>query len=76
MSQSFEQLKSEVLQLPTGARAELASVLINSLDEGGDAEVEAAWDAELARRMDEIERGAAVGEPAATVFAHLREKYS
>ena len=76
MSQSFEQLKSELLQLPTNARAELASFLIDSLDEGANAEVEAAWDAELTRRMNQIERGEALGEPAETVFARLREKYS
>ena len=37
---------------------------------------EAAWDVELARRADEIKSGKAEGEPAAIVFAELREKYS
>ncbi len=34
------------------------------------------WDVELARRLDEIERGVAVSEPAKKVFADLKGKYS
>jgi hypothetical protein len=45
------------------------------LDEGADPDAEAAWDAELARRIDEIDRGAAQGELTETVFARLREKH-
>ncbi len=71
---SLDQLKSDLLQLPTDQRAELAHVLIHSLDEGADADVEAAWDAELARRTEEIDRGVARGEPAETLFARLLEK--
>ena len=37
---------------------------------------DAAWDAELARRAEEIKSGKAIGIPAAQVFAELREKYS
>jgi hypothetical protein len=50
--------------------------LIHSLDEDVDADAEAAWDAELARRMEEIRAGKAVGELADTVFAELRKKYA
>ena len=75
MSGSIDQLKSELLQLPTDQRAELAHVLIESLDEEADADVEAAWDAELARRTEQIDRREARGEPAESVFARLREKY-
>jgi putative addiction module component (TIGR02574 family) len=74
MSGSLDQLKSDLLQLPADQRAELAHVLIHSLDDDADAGAEAAWDAELARRIDEIDRGVAQGEPAETVFARLREK--
>jgi putative addiction module component (TIGR02574 family) len=45
-------------------------------DEDEDADPEAEWDAELARRVEEIRTGKAVGEPAEEVFAKLREKYS
>jgi len=57
-------------------RAELAHLLILSLDQEEDADAEAAWDAELARRGVEIKSGSAVGRPADQVFAELRERYS
>ena len=76
MSETAEQLKSQLSRLSPQERAELAQFLIYSLDEAADAEAEAAWDAELARRMEEIGNGQAIGEPAGEVFAELREKYS
>jgi putative addiction module component (TIGR02574 family) len=73
MTEAAEQLKA---QLSMQERAELAHFLIHSLDEAVDADAEAAWDAGLARRMEEIRSGNAVGEPADQVFAELRKKYS
>lgn len=72
---SLAELKSELEALPVGERAELAHFLIGSLDEREDADSEAAWDAELTRRVDEIKGGNVVGKPAEQVFAELREKY-
>lgn len=57
-------------------KAELATFLISSLDAEWDADTEAAWDAELARRSREIIDGAAVGERSNVVLAELRQKYS
>lgn len=57
MTQLAEKLKTELAQLPIEDRAELASFLIESLDEGADRDAEAAWDTELARRADEIRTG-------------------
>jgi putative addiction module component (TIGR02574 family) len=76
MTETAEKLKAQLSQLSTQERAELAHFLIHSLDEDVDADAEAAWDAELARRMEEIRSGKAVGEPADKVFADLRKKYS
>ena len=76
MTQTAERLKSELAQLSTQERAELAYYLLHSLDETVDAEAEAAWDAELAERMAEIKSGNASGEPAGKVFIELRRKYS
>ena len=70
-----EQLKTQLAALSPAERAELAYFLIHSLDEAEDG-VEAAWEAEVARRMDDIEAGRVVGIPAAQVFAEMREKYS
>jgi hypothetical protein len=45
-------------------------------DPGRDAEAEAAWEAELQRRAEEIRNGTAKGRPAKEAIAELREKYS
>jgi putative addiction module component (TIGR02574 family) len=79
MALAIERLKAELAELTERERADLAPFLLESLDEAGadtDTDVEAAWDAELARRADEIQRGAAEGKPAKQVFSELREKYS
>lgn len=76
MSETAEKLKPELAQLTAQDRAALAHFLIHSLDEGEDADAEAAWDAELARRAEEIKSGKAAGESVDRVFAELREKYS
>jgi putative addiction module component (TIGR02574 family) len=73
MTEAAEKLKAQLAHL---SMSELAHFLIHSLDEAVDADAEAAWDAELARRMEEIRSGNAVGEPADQVFAELRKKYS
>jgi putative addiction module component (TIGR02574 family) len=80
MSEMATKLMSVLSLLSAEDRAELAQFLIRSLDEAedgaADSDAEAAWDAELARRMEEIKSGKAVGIPADQVFSALREKYS
>ena len=76
MTEAAERLKPELSRLSQPERAELARFLIESLDEGADADAEVAWDAELARRLEEIRNGVAVGEPADSALADLRAKYS
>lgn len=76
MTETAEKIKSELSRLSLQERAELAYFLIRSLDEEVNADAEAAWDAELAQRLEEIKSGKAVGEPADKVFAEIREKYS
>ncbi len=74
MAGAVEKLKSELATLTNRERAELAQFLIRSLDKGQDEDAEAAWDAELTRRVREIKSGNAVGKPAEQVFAELRDK--
>lgn len=75
MTALAEKLNTELDQLPIEDRAELASFLIQSLDEGADPDAQAAWDVELARRAEELRTGKVVGIPAEKVFADLRAKY-
>jgi putative addiction module component (TIGR02574 family) len=76
MTESAERIKQQLAHLSLRDRAELAHFLIQSLDPEMDDDAEAAWEAELARRAEEIDSGRAVGVPAEQVFAELRKKYS
>jgi putative addiction module component (TIGR02574 family) len=63
MNTSTKQLYDNALQLPDGERAELAAWLIESLDREVDDDVEAVWDAEIRRRIDELDSGAVTAVP-------------
>lgn len=58
-SAALEKVRSEALNLPEAERAELAYNLVASLDGPADADVERAWDAEVSRRISEIDAGTA-----------------
>jgi len=62
MSDPAEILK-EALKLPESARAALAGSLIDSLEDEVDGDAEQAWNAELARRLDRLNSGAATTVP-------------
>jgi putative addiction module component (TIGR02574 family) len=53
----------EALRLSAEERAALAGELIQSLDTDVDADVEAAWSAEIRSRLDRVEAGSAVTVP-------------
>lgn len=57
MSQEALDLLKKALNLPVAERAELAGSLIESLDESNDDSVQAAWDAEIVRRMEDLNSG-------------------
>jgi putative addiction module component (TIGR02574 family) len=57
MSDEFARLFKEAMRLPPEARGALASRLIDSLDATVDPDAEAAWDAELTRREQELDSG-------------------
>jgi putative addiction module component (TIGR02574 family) len=71
MSDLVAELSAQAHALPPEQRARLAEELLASLDPR-DADVEAAWDEELRRRIDEVERGAVQLIPADTAFAQIR----
>ena len=55
MKADTAKLLDKALRLPIEARAALAESLIESLDERIDADAEAAWEAEIARRVQELD---------------------
>jgi putative addiction module component (TIGR02574 family) len=57
MTSEANGLLQKALTLPVEERAELAGSLIDSLDNSEDESVEAAWDVEIARRMEDLDSG-------------------
>jgi putative addiction module component (TIGR02574 family) len=58
MTQEAHELLQRALALPENERAELAGNLISSLDATVDLDADAAWQQEVARRLQEVESGA------------------
>ena len=66
------ELSQRARELAPEDRARLAQELLASLEGELAPEVDAAWDAELQRRIAEAEAGAVQLVPAAEVFARVR----
>ena len=56
---TLEKVRSEALSLSEPERAELAHNLVASLDGPAEPDTEKAWDAEIVRRLAEIDAGTA-----------------
>jgi putative addiction module component (TIGR02574 family) len=69
---TFRVLEKEVLELPPRSRVRLAERIIESIDDYADPQLEAAWSAEIERRVEEIKSGTAKGIPAAHVMKAAR----
>ncbi len=63
MANDLEAITAAALALPEGQRATLLARLMDSLDGPPDADVEQAWDAEIARRLEEVRSGKEKGIP-------------
>ena len=70
----FEKITSETLSLPTVERAELAEILIQSLDEKEDEDIRTAWLQEIRQRDRKIRSGKAVLKPVDQVLREAREQ--
>jgi putative addiction module component (TIGR02574 family) len=57
MTKATQTVLADALRLEPEARAELAAEILASLDGPGDPDAEAAWDAEIERRIQAIEAG-------------------
>jgi putative addiction module component (TIGR02574 family) len=62
MSPEVSDLLKRALALPADERTALANTLLDSLEDA-DASVQAAWDEEVARRMQDLKAGRAVTVP-------------
>ena len=72
MSNLVIELSQQAQTLTPPDRARLAQLLLDSIHPTLNAEVEATWDAELLRRIDEMDQGIAKLIPADEIFAQVR----
>ena len=70
----LEELATRAIALSAESRAELAEILIQSLEEKDEKAVKTAWLAEIQRRDQDIRAGAAVTKPADQVLREAREQ--
>jgi putative addiction module component (TIGR02574 family) len=73
MPKPIEVLEAEAMKLTPGERADLADKLWLSVH--SKEEVDAEWDAEIARRIEQVDSGEVQCIPWETVMAELRAKY-
>jgi putative addiction module component (TIGR02574 family) len=59
MTQQTRELMQKALALPEGERMALIRVLIESLDDATEEDVERAWNEEISRRITDLDSGRA-----------------
>lgn len=75
MTQAAEQVLQAAMALSEEERAEVASVLWESVDEGSGSTLSPAWKTEIAKRIREIDAGEVKLLSQEEVNDRLREKY-
>lgn len=79
MARSIADIEKELMALPTEDRARVALDLIRSLDKDEETltreEWEAAWHAEIERRVQDVHEGRVELRDAEEVLAELKAKY-
>lgn len=72
MSDLVIELSQKSQALRPEERVRFAELLLDSIHQSADGTVEDAWDEELKRRIDEVDRGIATLISAEEVFAQVR----
>jgi putative addiction module component (TIGR02574 family) len=77
MTTLVEELSQKARALSAEDRARLAEDLLASLEDGAESatDVEAAWEQEIRRRVEEVKTGTAKLVPAEDVYAETRRIY-
>jgi putative addiction module component (TIGR02574 family) len=74
MARRLDELYRQAVELPENDRAELAGLLLESLEAEPDPDIEVAWAEEIERRVRDIESGAAKTIPWEQVRAELHAR--
>jgi putative addiction module component (TIGR02574 family) len=75
MSTTVEALAAQAIHLSAEDRTHLADLLLASLPEGTDDQVDAAWDLEIERRVEAVNAGTAQLVSSEDVHAAARQIY-
>jgi putative addiction module component (TIGR02574 family) len=76
MTDKTQAIVEQALKLSPTERADVAEQLLASLDEALDSDVEKAWQEEIQRRLQQVERGEVELIDSDTVMAELRKKHA
>ncbi|MBB3208735.1 MULTISPECIES: addiction module protein [Pirellulaceae] len=76
MDTQSQQLLATALGMPESDRATLAASLLRSLDPADDPQADAAWAAEIQRRIESIDNGTAELRPWDDVMSEMRQRRS
>jgi len=71
MGMALEDVAREAMELPRHQRLALARLLIELDDPGSEADVEAAWEAEIQTRLRAVKEGHVQGIPYEQVLARV-----
>lgn len=74
MAEPIRTIEAEALKLGDKDRAELARILLLSLDDSQDQDTAAAWAEEAERRYQELRSGAVQGIPSDQVLEEARAR--
>jgi putative addiction module component (TIGR02574 family) len=74
MSEQAEKLLSEALKLPTSERVRVAAELLASVDGEPEPDAEAAWAAEIERRVRRVETEGPAGDDWQDVHARIASR--
>ena len=74
MNIESQRLLRSALALPDSDRAQIAASLIHSLDKETDEDVDAAWAAEIQRRIESVDKGAVKLVPWDDVMREMRDR--
>ncbi|MGH9822077.1 MAG: addiction module protein [Blastocatellia bacterium] len=73
MATTLEKLREEAMALPKEARAELADLLVQSLDTGSLGSLDRLWAAEAIRRRGEVRSGSVNTIPGNEALLKVRQ---
>jgi putative addiction module component (TIGR02574 family) len=71
MPSELREIETRALRLPANERERLASQLFRSLS---DDKIDAAWEAEIATRIEKLDNGSAQFRPIDEVFAEIDKR--